>query len=113
MALPGPKNTKKTGQNADKSAPPTLVPPRQSHPASQGHDHQEALSALNTAKNEEVLELSKYPILEDKGRVGALEARLKAEHEYEVFRQRQDAEYVSDFDEESRRPDGDREDDPE
>lgn len=44
------------------------------------------------------LELSSYPILADKGKVSALEAKLKAESEYEVFRERQDAEYVSDFD---------------
>jgi len=44
------------------------------------------------------LELSSYPILADKGKVSALEAKLKAEGEYEVYRKRQDAEYVSDFD---------------
>ena len=44
------------------------------------------------------LELSDYPILKDKGKVSALEARLKAESEFEVYRQRQDAEYISDFD---------------
>ncbi len=49
------------------------------------------------------LELSNYPILEDKGKVSALEAKLKAEGEYEVYRQRQDAEYVSDFDREIKR----------
>ena len=52
------------------------------------------------------LELSNYPILEDKGKVGALEARLKAEGEYELYRQRQDAEYVSDFDRETKRLEG-------
>jgi hypothetical protein len=54
------------------------------------------------------LELSSYPILEEKGRVTALEAKLKAEQEYEVFRQRQDAEYVSDFDREAQRLTGKR-----
>lgn len=49
------------------------------------------------------LELSSYPILEDKGRVSALEAKLKAEGEYEVYRRRQDSEFVSDFDREVRR----------
>ena len=49
------------------------------------------------------LELSDYPILEDKGKVTALEAKLKAETEYEVFRVRQDREYISDFDREIRR----------
>lgn len=44
------------------------------------------------------LELSSYPILTAKGKVTALEAKLKAESEYEVFRQRQDSEYLSDFD---------------
>jgi len=44
------------------------------------------------------LELSSYPILADKGKVSALEAKLKAEAEYEVYRWRQDAEYQSDFD---------------
>ena len=44
------------------------------------------------------LELSSYPILTDKGKVSALEAKLKAEGEYEVYRQRQDAEFISDFD---------------
>jgi hypothetical protein len=44
------------------------------------------------------LELSSYPILTDKGKVSALEAKLKAESEYEVYRRRQDAEYLSDFD---------------
>jgi hypothetical protein len=44
------------------------------------------------------LELSSYPILTDKGKVTALEAKLKAEGEYDVYRKRQDAEYVSDFD---------------
>jgi len=52
------------------------------------------------------LELSDYPILADKGKVSALEAKLKAEGEYEVYRKGQDAEFVSDFDrvvEETRR----------
>ena len=44
------------------------------------------------------LELSSYPILDEKGHVSALEAKLKAEQQYEVFRKRQDLEYVSDFD---------------
>ncbi len=52
------------------------------------------------------LELSNYPILQDKGKVGALEAKLKAEGEYEIYRQRQDAEYVSDFDREIKRIEG-------
>ncbi|MCX7049725.1 MAG: virulence RhuM family protein [Candidatus Sumerlaeota bacterium] len=52
------------------------------------------------------LELSNYPILQDKGKVSALEARLKAEGEYEAYRQRQDAEYISDFDREIKRLEG-------
>jgi hypothetical protein len=52
------------------------------------------------------LELSNYPILQDKGRVSALEAKLQAEGEYEVYRQRQDAEYISDFDREIKRLEG-------
>ena len=52
------------------------------------------------------LELSNYPILKDKGKVSALEARLKAQGEYEVYRQRQDVDYVSDFDREVKRIEG-------
>lgn len=52
------------------------------------------------------LKLSDYPILQDKGKVSALEAKLKAEGEYEIYRQRQDAEYVSDFDREIKRLEG-------
>lgn len=47
-----------------------------------------------------------YPILQDAGKISALEAKLKAEAEYEVFRVRQDLEYRSDFDEEIRRIQG-------
>lgn len=54
------------------------------------------------------LALSNYPILQDKGKVSALEARLKAEGEYEVYRQRQDAEYISDFDREIKRLEGNK-----
>jgi len=52
------------------------------------------------------LELSSYPILEDKGKVSALEAKLKAEQEFEVFRVKQDADYLSDFDREVKRIQG-------
>lgn len=52
------------------------------------------------------LELSNFPILQDKGKVSALEAKLKAEQEYENYRQRQDAEYISDFDREIKRIEG-------
>jgi hypothetical protein len=46
------------------------------------------------------LELSNYPILKDKGKVKMLEAKLKAEGEYEEFRVIQDQNYESDFDKE-------------
>lgn len=52
------------------------------------------------------LELANYPILADKGKVSMLEAKLKAESEFEVFRQRQDQDYVSDFDREIKRLEG-------
>lgn len=44
------------------------------------------------------LELSNYPILKDKGKVSMLEARLKAESEYDKYRVIQDQTYESDFD---------------
>ena len=44
------------------------------------------------------LDLSSYPILSDKGTISMLEAKLKAETEYEVFRIVQDQNYMSDFD---------------
>ena len=49
------------------------------------------------------LELSNYPILQDKGQVSALEAKLKAQQEYEAYRIRQDKAYLSDFDKEVKR----------
>ena len=49
------------------------------------------------------LELSDYPILLDKGKVTALEAKLKAEVEYDKFRVIQDRNYISDFDREIKR----------
>ena len=52
------------------------------------------------------LELSNYPILKDSGKISALEARLKAETEYEIFRKRQDVDYLSDFDKEIKRLEG-------
>ena len=52
------------------------------------------------------LELSSYPILEDKGSVSALEAKLKAEAEFEAFRERQDKAFISDFDREVKRLEG-------
>ena len=52
------------------------------------------------------LELSDYPILQDKGKISALKAKLKAEQEYEVYRIRQDKDYISDFDREIKRISG-------
>ena len=49
------------------------------------------------------LELSNYPILQDKGKVSALEAKLKAEQEYEEYRVTQDRDFISDFDKEIQR----------
>ncbi len=49
------------------------------------------------------LELSNFPILKDKGKVKALEARLKAEQEYDKYRKIQDRNYISDFDKEIKR----------
>ncbi|MCP4110610.1 MAG: virulence RhuM family protein [Desulfobacteraceae bacterium] len=49
------------------------------------------------------LELSNYPILQDKGKISALEAKLKAEREYDVYRIQQDKDYLSDFDKEIKR----------
>lgn len=46
------------------------------------------------------LTLSSYPILLDKGKVSALEARIKAYEEYDKFRVIQDREFLSDFDKE-------------
>ncbi len=46
------------------------------------------------------LELADYPLLKDKGKISMLEAKLKAESEYDKFRVIQDKEYISDFDRE-------------
>ncbi len=43
------------------------------------------------------------PVLNGPGSISALEAKLKAEKEYDVYRLKQDIEYVSDFDQEVRR----------
>lgn len=57
------------------------------------------------------LELANYPILQDKGKITALEARLKAEREYGVYRIAQDKNYISDFDKEVKRITGKQDDD--
>lgn len=44
------------------------------------------------------LQLSNYPILNDKGKITHLEAKIKAEMEFDKFRIIQDREYLSDFD---------------
>jgi len=49
------------------------------------------------------LELSNYPILKDQGKISMLEARLKAEQEFDKFRVIQDQTYESDFDREVKR----------
>ncbi len=49
------------------------------------------------------LELADYPLLIDKGKITMLEAKLKAESEYEKFRVYQDENYISDFDKELKR----------
>lgn len=46
------------------------------------------------------LQLSNYPILKDKGKITMLEAKLKAEKEFDKFRVIQDKNYESDFDKE-------------
>ncbi len=49
------------------------------------------------------LKVAQRPILEDSGKVSAIEAKIKAEHEYGIFRKIQDQNYVSDFDKEIKR----------
>ncbi len=52
---------------------------------------------------DQFLELANYPILENKGKISALEAKLKAEGEYEKYRVVQDQNFLSDFDKEIKR----------
>ena len=59
---------------------------------------QEWINFLN-----QFLELSSFPILKDKGKVSAIEAKLKAEQEYDKYRMIQDRNYESDFDKEIKR----------
>ena len=54
------------------------------------------------------LELSNYPILQDKGKVSALEAKLKADQEFEEYRVIQDINFISDFDNEIKRIKGEK-----
>lgn len=44
------------------------------------------------------LEFTGRPVLDGAGSISALQAKQKAEAEYSIFRVRQDAEYLSDFD---------------
>ncbi len=59
---------------------------------------QEWINFLN-----QFLELSSFPILNDKGKISALVAKLKAEQEYDKYRKIQDKNYESDFDKEIKR----------
>ena len=52
---------------------------------------------------ENFLKLSNYPILNRKGKVSALEAKIRAEQEYDNYRVIQDKNYESDFDGELKR----------
>ena len=54
------------------------------------------------------LELSSFPILKDQGKISALEAKLKAEQEYDKYRMIQDKNYESDFDKEIKRIKGEK-----
>ena len=49
------------------------------------------------------LTLASYPILMDKGKISALQAKLKAYEEYDKYRVIQDRLYMSDFDKEVKR----------
>ena len=49
------------------------------------------------------LDLSSFPILKDKGKISALEAKLKVEQEYDKYRMIQEKNYESDFDKEIKR----------
>jgi len=46
------------------------------------------------------LALTNFPILVNKGNISTLQAKLKAESEYDKFRVIQDEKYMSDFDRE-------------
>jgi len=57
---------------------------------------------------DEFLTVAQRPLLENAGSVSALEAKLKAEREYETFRKIQDQNYISDFDKEIKRLKGEK-----
>jgi hypothetical protein len=52
---------------------------------------------------DQFIDLSSYPILKDKGKVTSLEAKIKAEQEFEKYRVVQDLQFTSDFDQEVKR----------
>jgi hypothetical protein len=52
------------------------------------------------------LKLAQYPILKHKGQISVLDAKLKAEQEFEEYRIKQDVDYISDFDKEIKRLQG-------
>lgn len=54
------------------------------------------------------LELSSFPILKDRGKISTLEAKIKAEQEYDKYRILQDKNYESDFDKEIKRLKGEK-----
>ncbi len=49
------------------------------------------------------LKLAQFPILKHKGKISALDAKLKAEQEFEEYRVKQDKNFISDFDREIKR----------
>ena len=54
---------------------------------------------------DDFLRLSNYPLLlrGNKGKISAAKAKIKAGSEYKKFRKKQDKEYISDFDEETKK----------
>ena len=56
---------------------------------------------------DDFLVIAGRPLLNSAGSISALEAKLKAECEYETFRRKQDEMYISDFDQEIKRLKGD------
>lgn len=52
---------------------------------------------------DDFLNIAGRPVLEGSGSISKIEAKIKAEQEYEVFRKRQDLDFVSDFDREVKR----------
>jgi hypothetical protein len=53
-----------------------------------------------------VSKMETVQLLKDKGKVSALEAKLKADEEFDHYRKLQDREYISDFDCEFKRIQG-------